>query len=163
MGRIAKIISFFSEGNNPKVKIAPGGEEIITAEHFSTPGDDSPPLPFDFCVTVFTQEAGGEAATGYTDTINQSKAGVGEKRIYARNNLGAVVVDLWFKADGSLKADNQNGSFELQANGNFVVNGVIIDPNGNVTIPTSLILNGKEINGHIHAAGNPPGDTGPNK
>ena len=158
MGRIAQIISFFIEDKNPKVKIAPGGEEIITAEHFSSPGDDSPPLPFDFCVTIFTLEAGGEAAIGYTDTKNLGAAGAGEKRIYARNNSGSSVVDFWLKSDGSIKAKNQNGSFELQANGNFVANGVVIDSNGNVIIPTSLIVNGKEINGHVHA-----GDTGQNK
>lgn len=161
MGRIAKIISFF--GKDKEVKIAPGGEEIITAKQFSSPGDDSPPLPFDFCITVFTQEAGGEVSVGFTDTINPSIAAVGEKRIYARNISGAVIVDLWLKSDGSIKAENQSGSFEMQTNGTFVVNGVTIDANGNVTIPNSLVLGGKEINNHVHPAGNPPGDTGPNK
>ena len=67
------------------------------------------------------------------------------------------------KADGSIKGANSSGSFELQAGGDFVVNGVTIAANGDVTIPSSLNLNGKEIAEHIHLAGTPPGDTGVNK
>ncbi len=163
MGRIAKILAFFSEENNHKVKIAPGGEEIITAEHFASVGDDAPPLISDFCITVFTRESGSEAVVGYVDPVNQGKAVGGEKRIYARNIAGVTVVDFWLKSDGSIRAENQNGSFEMQANGDFVVNGVIIDVNGNLTVPNSLTLDGKEIAEHVHAAGTPPGDTGPNK
>lgn len=71
------------------------------------------------------------------------------------------------KADGSIKGTNSSGSFELQAGGDFVVNGVTIDKTGNVTIPTSLTLAGKEIAGHDHSQANDSGgnteqDTGPN-
>lgn len=69
------------------------------------------------------------------------------------------------KADGSIKGVNGGGSFELQAGGDFVVNGVIIDPNGNVTIPNSLTLAGKEIAGHDHdidSGSSAPGPTGSN-
>ena len=76
-------------------------------------------------------------------------------------------------ADGSITGDNGNGSFELQAGGDFVVNGVTIDTSGNVTSPatitapnlvgsTSVQANGKELAGHDHPAGSPPGNTGPN-
>lgn len=91
-------------------------------------------------------------------------------------------------ADGSISGANSAGSFELEAGGNFVVNGVIIDTAGNITAPgvtmtaglvisgvagtisgaasvdaaTSLTVAGKEIAGHNHPAGSPPGNTGPN-
>lgn len=68
-------------------------------------------------------------------------------------------------ADGSIKGDNGNGSYELQAGGDFLVNGVTIDTSGNVTIPTSLNLAGKEIAGHDHpitSGSSAPGPTGPN-
>ncbi len=42
------------------------------------------------------------------------------------------------KADGSIKGDNGSGSFELQVNGDFLVNGVKIDTNGNITAPGTL-------------------------
>lgn len=71
------------------------------------------------------------------------------------------------KADGSIKGDNGSGSFELEAGGDFVVNGVTIAANGDVTIPNSLNLNSKEIAEHGHpqandSGGNTEQDTGPN-
>lgn len=70
-------------------------------------------------------------------------------------------------ADGSINGDNGNGSFELQAGGDFSVNGVTIDQSGNVIVPTSLTLNGKELAEHTHSQANDSGgnaeqDTGPN-
>lgn len=66
-------------------------------------------------------------------------------------------------ANGSIKGQNSSGVFELETGGDFVVNGVTIAANGDVTIPSSLNLNGKEIAEHLHLAGTPPGDTGVNK
>ena len=77
------------------------------------------------------------------------------------------------KADGSIKGDNGSGTFELATSGNFLVNGVTIDTSGNITSPTtitgatvagttSLTAAGKEMAGHAHLAGTPPGNTGPN-
>jgi hypothetical protein len=75
------------------------------------------------------------------------------------------------KADGSIKGTNSSGSFELQAGGDFVVNGVTIDTSGNITSPatisaptvaagTSMTAAGKELAGHAHAQGNDSnGDT----
>lgn len=70
-------------------------------------------------------------------------------------------------ADGSITGQNSNGSFQLQTGGDFLVNGVTIDSSGNVTIPSSLTLNGKEIAEHTHSQANDSGgnteqDTGPN-
>lgn len=76
-------------------------------------------------------------------------------------------------ADGSIAGANGSGSFELQAGGDFLVNGVTIDTSGNITSPatimapnvagsTSVTAAGKELAGHIHPAGSPPGNTGPN-
>ena len=71
-------------------------------------------------------------------------------------------------ADGSIKGDNGAGSFELELGGDFVVNGVSIDPTGNITTPAtvnaanvaasaSLTVASKEMGGHTHTQGN---DTG---
>lgn len=76
-------------------------------------------------------------------------------------------------ADGSIKGVNGSGSFELAAGGDFLVNGVTIDSSGNITSPatitgpnvvgsTSVKAAGKELAGHLHLAGTPPGNTGPN-
>ncbi len=80
------------------------------------------------------------------------------------------------KADGSIKGDNSSGSFELQAGGDFVVNGVTIDTAGNINSPatitapnvdatTSNKAAGKELAGHDHpitSGSSAPGPTGPN-
>lgn len=46
-------------------------------------------------------------------------------------------------ADGGIKGSNSAGSFELQAGGNFVVNGVTIDTDGNIS--TGGKLNADDI------------------
>ena len=64
------------------------------------------------------------------------------------------------KADGSIKGDNGSGSFELQAGGDFVVNGATIDTSGNITSPqqvtgsVGVIAAGKQLAGHTHPQGN---------
>jgi hypothetical protein len=79
-------------------------------------------------------------------------------------------------ADGSIAGTNGNGNFELQAGGTFEVNGVTIDPAGNIITPTtlsaatvaastSMTAVGKELVGHDHpitGGSSAPGPTGPN-
>lgn len=205
MGRLAKLLSFTRIVKNGAkvndVKVDPGGGPNITAEHFAPIGEDAHPLVGDYVVTNDVNGAGREAVVGYVDPLNNTKAQPGDKRIYARDEDGVVIVEVWLKndgtavasnengsvmlrpdggtvtttpestfdaaADGSIKGDNGNGSFELEGGGDFLVNGVKIDSGGNVTIPTSLTLNGKEIAEHNHSqsndsGGNTEADTGPN-
>lgn len=187
MGRITKLLSFVrSLAHGAKVsdvKVNPGGGANVTAQHFSDAGDDSNPLPGDYVATMPVQRTGSEVAVGYLDPKNEQKSQGGEKRIYARDPAdGTAVVELWLKndgtalisnagasvevkLDGSIKGANSSGSFELEAGGNFVVNGVTIDTSGNVTIPASLTLGGKEIAGHDHdisGGSSAPGPTGAN-
>lgn len=155
MARIAKLLSFLRVTRNgakiSDVKFDPGGGLNITGEHFAPAGDDAHPLTTDYLVEVDTQRSGGAGVVGYLDPINEPKATPGDKRIYARNpTTGAVVVDLWLKSDGAAVISNSNGSFELTAEGDFIINGVIIAADGSVTIPLSLNLDGKELAGHDH-------------
>ena len=187
MGRLAKLLSFIRVTRNgakiSDVKVDPGGGANVTVEHFAPPGDDSHPLESDYVATMGVHRTGGEVAIGYVDPLNTPKANQGDKRIYARDaNTGAVVVEVWLKNDGtaivsnddgsvvlnsngSIKGDNGSGSFELQSGGDFVINGVIIDTNGNITSPatvsaatvaatTALTVAGKEMSGHTHSQGN---------
>ncbi len=177
MGRIAKVVSFLKRS----IVADPGGGSNITANHFSPPGDDSQPLPDDYCVVSKSAKTGGGTVAGYYDAENLPKAGPGEKRIYARDSTGVLIVEVWLKSDGEavilngngsitlspggdVKGLNGSGSFELQASGDFVVNGVTIDPAGNITTPavitstgvianTSLTVGGVEMSGHTHSQG----------
>lgn len=186
MGLVGKLLSFVRVARNgaqlSDSKIDPGGGPNITAEHFSAPGDDAHPLPGDYVRVASVPQSGRAAVTGYVDPNNQQKAQAGEKRIYARDADGVEVVEVWLKNDGTALVTNSNGSvtlspdgsilgqngggsFELQASGDFVVNGVTIDASGAVTIPASLTLAGKEIAGHTHpitSGSSAPGPTGPN-
>lgn len=186
MGRIGKILSFLRTTRNDAqigdVKLEQGGGVIVTAEHFAPAGDDSQPLPNDYALTMPVQQAGRVAALGYVDPASAPKAQAGDKRVYSRDGSGTPVAELWLKNDGSVTVANDNGSvvlsadgsilgqnasgtFELQAGGDFVVNGVTIAADGSVTIPASLSLAGLEIAGHTHAinsGSSAPGPTGPN-
>lgn len=194
MGRIASILSFVKVVRNTAniidVKADPGGGANITAENFSAPGDDSHPLIGDYVSLMPGSGAGRELAVGYLDPLNEAKADVGDKRIYARGPDGVSIVDVWLKntgeatvsnssasftmsPTGSIKGENSAGSFELSVGGDFLVNGVIIDTLGNITSPTTITAGtiigttsvtaaGKEIANHVHPAGTPPGNTGVN-
>lgn len=176
MGRIAKLLSFIRTVKNgakvSDVKVDPGGGANITAEHFAPPGDDSHPLPGDYVALNNDSGSGRESAIGYVDPLNEPKALPGDKRIYARDEDGVLIVEIWLKntgeatifnangsvtlrpdggaitttplsvfdadADGSIAGTNGNGSFELQAAGDFLVNGVTIDTNGNISTAGKL-------------------------
>ncbi len=159
MGRIAKILSFLRVTRRgaklSDVKVDPGGGPNVTAEHSAPAGDDSFPLDTDYAVLLQTPRSGSEVVVGYFDPLNTPKAEAGDKRIYARDSNGAVIVEVWLKndgtgilsnangsftlsPDGSTKGLNSNGSFELQQGGDFLVNGVNIDTSGNITTPGTL-------------------------
>lgn len=179
MSCIAKLLSFVrgtsNEANVSDVKVDIGGGDNRTAQHFSNPGDDSHPLKTDYVLTSDIPRNGVKAAHGYLDPVNEGVAQEGDKRIYGRDkDTGVTVNEVWIKNDGSILESNDNGFILLEQNGNVNLNGVIIDPNGNITTPTtitadtitaktSLIAALKELVGHLHLAGVPPGDTGPNK
>lgn len=164
MGLIGFLRSFTRASRNGSfvddVKIDAGGQDNITAEDFRPSGDDSQPLPGDYPFYVGGVGNGRGAILGYVDPKNQGVADKGEKRIYARNSSGAVVCEAHFKKDGSYKIFNSIGFTEMGADGTANTNGVTIDKDGNMNVPNSLILNGREINLHDH---NETGSvTGPN-
>lgn len=181
MGRIASILSFSrieqSGVKTSNVKINTGGGVNITAQHYSAPGDDSYPLETDFAAISSIPRRGGAIAIGYLDPLNTPKAQKGDKRIYARDSSGVVVAEVWLKNDNTILATNGSGSFELRPSGTIDLNGVTIDPSGNIITPTtieaaqvsapSVMADGKEIAEHDHSqgndsAGNSQVDTGPN-
>ena len=186
MGFIGKILSFIGVTRNGAsvrdVKLDPGGGINATVEHFAPSGEDAHPLPGDYAATVSVMRRGISVAVGYVDPKNDNKAAAGEKRIYSRDAGGGMIAEIWLKNDGSVICDNGAGSFELQASGDFVVNGVTIDTGGNITAPadvtvtgtveadtligtTSVQGQGKELAAHTHpilSGSSQPGPTGAN-
>lgn len=132
MGRIGIIKTFErrieEDENVSEVKIDVGGGEVLLPPHFATPGTDSTPLPGDYVATTSAPGADRQAAVGYADPVNEQVAEAGETRIYARDTDGILICEIWLKKDGSIVVRNENGNFELKANGQFNVNG------GNLTV-----------------------------
>lgn len=163
MGLITLLKMFARVGNRSETTVDPGGGSNVTADHFADPGDDSYPLPDDYVAIISNARTGGSSAVGYAETVTTKKAGPGEKRIYSRDaSTGAVVAEIWLQDDGTILLENSAGSIILAPNGDVNINGVVIDAGGGITAPGSLVLNGKELDGHIHPAGTVPGNTGPN-
>lgn len=222
MGLIARLKKFTRVSRNDVDlsvgEINIGGGDIVTAEHFEDAGSDTHPLVGDYVAAVSIPRSGGKIIVGYFDPKYTPKAELGEKIIYARDEEGALVVELWLKndgtavlqndkgsfelrpdgsmrgehengsfelkvtgafraenvagshellADGSIKGENSNGSFELEEGGDFLVNTVRIDTQGNITATSvqapSMIAGQKELAEHLHGGVDPGGGvSGPN-
>ncbi len=124
MGRIAKLLSFVrltrNEAKVNDVKVDPGGGPNVTAEHFAAAGDDSHPLPGDYVALNTDSGSGRESAIGYLDPLNEPKAQPGDKRIYARDEDGVVIVEIWLKNTGEATVFNENGSVTLRPDGGTI-------------------------------------------
>jgi hypothetical protein len=147
---LAKVLSFVKLGLGADVTVNPGGGANPTGKHLAPPGDDSQPLPQDFAGVVPSAAEGSINIAGYVDADNALEALAGEKRLYSRNEAGAVMVTIWLKRDGKLLIDSD---------GEININGVTISSSGAVSIPTSLKVAGKELAGHNHE-GSPSAPSG---
>ena len=142
MGELAKLLSFVRrvrrDANVSDAKVDTGGGPNITAEHFSTPGDDSHPLPGDFVLLVRVQQTGRSAAAGYLDPLNEQTAGPGERRLYARDSAGAIVSTIWLKNTGEVLINNGLGSVKLRPDGGTIVEtpGATFDVGADGTVKT---------------------------
>ena len=179
LGIVKQIARAVIRGANVLNAIAdPGGGANVTARVFSASGEDAPPLPDDTAVIIPLGQIRGNAAVGFADTKNVGVAAAGEVRRYSRNASGSPVAVLWLKTDGSIEIVNGGGSFVMAPGGNVTINGVEIDTSGNITTPgtvdadtvdadtvdadtveagSSLTVNGKEVDGHLHGGVTPGG------
>jgi len=174
VGMMGRVLSFtrtlFGDANASDVVIDMGGGKVVTAPHFATPGDDSHPLPSDYSIISRNAQTGGYVVVGYIDPVNAGIAGLGDKRTYARDSDGNIIASIWQKNDGTIRAENASGYFELESGGDCVLNGVRIDTTGLITTPTGIVtpsaeVNGKELDAHDHditSGSSAPGPTGPN-
>jgi hypothetical protein len=87
------------------VGLSRGSNDTANADHYGPSGDDSPPLPGDFAHSVEGVGNGEEQITGYHDPQNEGQALPGEKRLYARDEDGAIVGTIWLKRDGTIRIE----------------------------------------------------------
>jgi len=182
----SRLKSFTQLGKGADVKVDTGGGDNITAKHTAPPGDDSQPLPGDRPALTPGSAEGTANVVGYVDDKNPLIALAGEKRIYSRDADGNIVAITWLKNDGTIlfmngasmtthapdgtvTTTNGAGTYTLLASGTINLNGVTIDPSGNIITPTtitaatatagtvvasaSLTVAGKEQAGHLHLPG----------
>jgi hypothetical protein len=191
MGALATILSTEAaerEGvQTVECKCDLGGAQNVTAKLCLPSGFDARPLPGDSIALLETQTSGGFVGVGFVDPKTERLAADGEQRIYARDAGGATAASVWVKADGTVMVEatgavevrNGQGAMKLDASGMIDLNGVKIDPTGNVTAPGTVAVTGEvsgasiaastslkigvlEVATHIHTA--PPGGgptTGP--
>lgn len=177
---ISNLLSFTRVTRNAGTKVSDvkadtGGGNVLTAQNFSPPGEDSHPVPnVDYALFAPSTRSGVTNCIGYVDPLNEPVAQVGEKRVYARTSDGAITCEFHLKNDGEISAFNAAGYFKLRPDGTFEVNNVTIDPAGNIVTPTSvtaedgiyndsLIIAGKELRDHLHGGVDTgPSNTGPN-
>lgn len=151
MGTVSQVLSV----DGKDVKVSRGNEHNATARHFSSPGEDSHPLPGDYCALSSAAGTGRQTAVGYLDKINPPKSAPGEKRIYARDADGNVVCELWLKNIGEINISS------IASGADVVINGVRIPADGSDVILPS----GRSLMHHGHkqandSAGNTEQNTG---
>ena len=107
--------------------------ETVTAELLSEPGVDALPLPGDEVMIEEAEGAGETTANAFADPKNAGKAADGERRTYARDASGKVVVEAWLKGDGSGSLFNEKGKFTLLPDGSLSYNdgAFTVDVDGN--------------------------------
>lgn len=133
MGRTAIVVSVETNTEDGEdindIKVDLGGGDVVTAPGYAPAGYDAKPLPEDYAVTTSVPGDSGQAVVGYADDPNESLAGDGEVRVYARDSSGAPVVWVWLYSDGRARIANDNGFIELAANGIVTVNNnLTVDP-----------------------------------
>jgi len=131
VGLVSKLLSFVrtQRFNTPisDVKVDIGGRPLKTLEHFSAPGDDSYPLVGDYVAALSQIQTGRMSAVGYHDPINTPVTLAGGKRIYARNESGESISQVWLKNDKNIQIDNEFGFATITPEGIIKVNNSIAE------------------------------------
>lgn len=138
----------------------------LTPHLYLGPGEDSLPLPDDFCMLIPTKQSGVYSVVGFLDPQANQFAQPGEKRVYSRDEDGNETASIWLKQSGDIVAENEKCLFELLSDGSIALknksgesdlglitmngttgsislNGVVIDSEGNISNITSVTSNGE--------------------
>ena len=121
-GRVAKIVEIFNTTLSNGAKLLGYGVDFQGTTHKAIAtgiaGIDAKPILQDNVVTIKQENSGSQPLViGTNDVISESVTTEGEIQIYSRDAEGVKQADVLIKADGSIKLNNANGSFELKADG----------------------------------------------
>lgn len=157
-----------------EVKVDLGGDNIMTAQDYST--SDFRPLPGDYASispeeTTYSNKG---VAVGYLDAVNVGLSLPGESRAYARNAANEIVATIALKTTGEVQITNDaatveftpegimrltnsgGGEFVIGADGTITINGVTF-PAGT----PDVIAGAVSLTKHVHPVTAAPGTTDP--
>jgi hypothetical protein len=100
-----------------------GGGYLRTGDQALAPGDDANPLPGDYAVTIPGVGSGSEHVVGCIDPVNGGETEPGGRRIYARDDGGAVVASVHLEPDGTATIENDGGTLTLTPDGDVEASG----------------------------------------
>jgi hypothetical protein len=162
-GRLGKVVlcERVKKGDVPAVEVQvelgdDSHPETVTSEMLAEPGVDALPMPGDEVIIEEAEGAGETIAQAFADPKNEGKAAPGERRTYARDANGDVACEIWCKADGTVALKS------IKAGGKIDLNGVLIDQQGNITVPGEVQamigmpdapLPGVKLSTHLHPTG----------
>lgn len=119
-----------------------GGEgDGATIDHFTAPGDDSPPLEGDYALVVPLEGESDTLATASYSDDTAKVAARGEKRTYARDSSGAVTAEIHMKGDGEIAIQQVGGA------------SAVIAPDGEITLANSAASVAVSATGEITLSG----------
>jgi hypothetical protein len=122
MGKIKEI---FVEDHQILCVVETGTGQTVTAVVMSPPGTELHPVRGDL---VFCQSAGQDivVTASWSLEVSTEPGGV---ILFSRDSGGNLKSSIYLQADGSVMCSNDNGSFELNANGQVELNGhLTVDP-----------------------------------
>jgi len=139
-----------------RVRVDLGGGDNRTPDQYAPAGDDYRPLPTDWATGYAQQGTGRHVVVGYVDPSNAQTAQPGERRLYARDGSGAQVAEFHLKGDGTARASNAGGYFELKPDGSVEANGAQITPDGDFITSDGISLRGHKHVGNLGSLTSPP-------
>lgn len=150
----------------PTVTVESNTGDNKRAEYFQSSGDDSPPLNGDNIALIGQQRQGGWQAVGVIDHRNSGLSAPGEKRIYSRDDAGAVKAELYIKKDGSCTLKNSSGTYQLDISAAgaavLTLSSSLTVSAADATVNCNTRINGDLfIDGGVTYSGTAQGDGGP--
>lgn len=158
MSKVGKVVRTQDSEDGVEVVVEGDADNLVTADHFCTPGVDARPVPGDY-VHLIPMQSDRYHAVVY-DMVEVSVAKDGEVIVMSRSpSTGKKVASIHLTADGNVNV--------LTASGEINLNGLIIDRDGNLHTPGEVTTakGGIDINLsdhiHLHSMGPTKGPSSP--
>ncbi len=140
------------------VQVDAGGGDILDAELYQAPGEDSLPMAGDSALLQEAPGSGAQAVIGFNDPHNVGKAEPGERRGYSRKADGTPAAEYWLKANGDvvIRSFVPTGKIFIESAGPVIVKSPDVRL-GDEKASRAIACVGDIVAGSIHALCAAPG------